>query len=103
MSGLAYACIGGSLVVLGGVLVMIAAFNAEAWIGRDLKRGDLSALAEVASGLRTNELRREQAHRLEARGLVRRLAHGHFRATLKGRVALGIRRLVRRQPPAAKN
>jgi len=82
-------------VVVFAIIVTLLTFDAEAWITRDLKRGDLYALIEVASGVRPDGLTRDQAYRLEARGMVRAYGNGNFRATLKGRLALRLRRAVR--------
>ena len=85
----------------GFVLLAIAVnlairFDAQAFISRNLKRGDLYSLVDVASGLRPDGLTRDQAGRLMARGMVRRNG-GNFRATVKGRVALLLRQYVHRR------
>ncbi len=95
MSGIEYAVIVCGLVVLASLVNVALRFDAEAWLARDLRRGDLYALIDVASGLRPDGLTREQARRLEARGMVRVYGKGHYRATLKGRVALRLRSVVR--------
>jgi len=94
MSGTEYAFLMCGLVVLA-IIVKLASFDAQAWISRDLKRGDLYALIEVASGVRPNGLTPGQARRLEARGMARAYGNGNYRATLKGRLALLIRQAVR--------
>ena len=94
MTGTEYALLMCALVVLA-IIVTLLTFDAEAWITRDLKRGDLYALIEVASGVRPDGLTRDQAYRLEARGMVRAYGNGNFRATLKGRLALRVRQAVR--------
>jgi hypothetical protein len=76
-------------------LTMLLRFDAHAWMARGLKRGDLHALIDVASGLRPDGLTRGQAERLAARGMVRRYGAGAYRATAKGRVALFLRNVVR--------
>lgn len=95
MSGTGYALVITGLIV-SAALVGLLSFDAEAWISKDLKRGDLYSLIDVASGLRPDGLTPDQARRLQARGLVRPYGKGQFRATLKGRLALWLRRLVRR-------
>ena len=95
MSGTAYAYFMCCLVVLF-VAVKLMTFDANDWTSRGLKRGDLYALTEVASGLRPDGLTREQAQRLQARGMVRSYGNGQYRATLKGRLALLIRQTARR-------
>lgn len=95
MSGVAFAYFACGLVVLAIVVNFMVKFDAEAWIAKDLKRGDLYALIDVASGLRPDGLTRDQARRLEARGMVRGCGNGTYRATIKGRLALRIRRTIR--------
>lgn len=95
MSGIAYAYFMFGLAGLF-IAVKLVTFDADHWISRGLKSGDLYALIEVASGLRPDGLTPNQAQRLEARGMVRPCGKGRFRATLKGRVALLIRQAVRR-------
>lgn len=94
MTGTEYAYFMCGLV---GLLVIgkLATFNAKDWIARDLKRGDLYALIDVASGLRPDGLTPDQARRLAARGMAREYGSGCFRATFKGRLALRVRRSVR--------
>ena len=65
-----YAFVMRALVGLA-IIVKLLNFDAQGWISKDLKRGDLYALIEVASGARPNGLSHDQAHRLEARGMVR--------------------------------
>jgi hypothetical protein len=90
-----YAYLACGFVVLAIVGHAMMKFDAEAWITKDLKHGDLYSLIEVASGLRPNGLTRDQARRLEARGMVHLYGNGNFRATIKGRLALRIRQAVR--------
>jgi hypothetical protein len=94
MTGTEYAFVMCALVVLA-IIVKLLTFDAQDWISRDLKRGDLYALIEVASGVRPNGLTPGQARRLQARGMVRSYDNGNYRATLKGRLALRIREKVR--------
>ncbi len=95
MSGIEYAIVACGLVVLAIVINVAMRFDAEAWLTKDLRRGDLYALIDVASGLRPDGLTRDQARRLAARGMVRPYGNGHFRATVKGRLALRLRSVVR--------
>ncbi len=94
MSGAEYALVMCALVI-SAIIVKLLTFDAQAWMRKDLKRGDLYALIEVASGLRPNGLSPDQARRLQARGMVRSFGNGNYRATLKGRLALRIREAVR--------
>ena len=66
-----------------------------AWLAKNLKPGDLYALIDVASGLRPNGLTQDQAHRLAGRGMVRCCRNGTFLATMKGRLALLLRKWTR--------
>ncbi len=95
MTGIGYAVVACGFVVLAIVANLAMRFDAEAWLAKDLRRGDLYALIDVASGLRPDGLTRDQARRLEARGMVRAYGKGYFRATLKGRLALRLRSAVR--------
>ena len=84
------------LVITLVLAFVLTAFDVKGWIAKDLKRGDLYSLIDVASGLRPDGLSHGQARRLLARGMVRSYGNGNFRATLKGRVALYIRNAVHR-------
>lgn len=99
MSGTEYALVMCALVI-SAIMVKLLTFDAQGWIRKDLKRGDLYALIEVASGVRPNGLSRDQASRLQARGMVRGYGNGNYRATLKGRLALRIRDAVGHTVPA---
>ena len=90
-----------AVVLLAIGLLFIIKFDAQAWLAKDLKRGDLHSLVEVASGLRPDGLTRDQASRLLARGMVRARGNWHYCATLKGRLALFIRRIARRRSGVA--
>jgi hypothetical protein len=96
-----YVSLACGFVVLAIAVNLITNFDARAWIAKGLQRGDLHALIDVASGLRPNGLTAGQAARLQARGMVRVSGNGRFRATLKGRLALRIRRMVRQRPDLA--
>jgi hypothetical protein len=96
MSGIGFAYFACGVVVAMIAVNLFIKFDAEAWIAKDLKRGDLYALIEVASGVRPDGLNRDQARRLAARGMVRGYGNGNYRATIKGRVALRVRQAVRR-------
>jgi hypothetical protein len=52
MTGIEYTLVACGFVVLAIVVNLVTRFDAEAWIARGLKRGDLYALIDVASGLR---------------------------------------------------
>jgi hypothetical protein len=95
MSGIGFVSITFGIAALVAVVSVMLTFDAESWISRDLKRGDLYALIDVASGLRPDGLTRDQASRLAARGMVHAYGAGNYRATIKGRVALRIRQAVR--------
>ena len=94
MADIEYLYLACGLVLLAIGINLMVRFNAER-MTRGLKRGDLHSLADVASGLRPNGLTRDQAARLCARGMVRAYGNGHFRATIKGRLALRARRMSR--------
>ncbi|HTT81990.1 MAG TPA: hypothetical protein VMF67_00765 [Rhizomicrobium sp.] len=95
MSGMAYAYFMCGLAAVFGI-VKLTTFDATGFLSRGLKRGDLYALIEVASGLRPDGLTPDQASRLQARGMVRIYGKGLYRATLRGRIALWLRQSVRR-------
>ena len=52
--------------------------DTDTWLTKGLRRGDLYSLSDVASGLRPDGLTRDQARRLEARGMVRGYGNGNF-------------------------
>lgn len=95
--GIEYVCFVCGLLLLGIAVSLITTFDSQAWLGKDLRRGDLYSLIDVASGLRPDGLTRGQADRLVARGMARDLGNGTFRATIKGRLALRIRQMARRR------
>jgi hypothetical protein len=88
---IAYVYPAGGVVLLAIIIYVMTRFDAQAWITKDLKRGDLHSLIDVASGLRPDGLTRDQASRLQARGMVRPYGKGNFSATMRGRVALFVR------------
>jgi|HubBroStandDraft_1064217.scaffolds.fasta_scaffold1072720_1 hypothetical protein len=96
MIEIGYVYLACGFVLLAIIINLAIKFDAQAWITRDLRRGDLYSLVDVASGLRPDGLTRDQAHRLMARGLVRNYG-GNFRATVKGRLALRLRQIVRQR------
>ena len=98
MPGMEYVYLASGFVLLAVILRLIAGFDVQAWVTKGLKRGDLHSLVDVASGLRPNGLTPDQAQRLQARGMARPYGNGNFRATIKGRLALYIRRKVRERP-----
>lgn len=84
-----------ALVLLAIIVRLWSRFDPNTWLTRGLRRGDLYSLCDVASGLRPDGLTQGQAYRLQARGMVRGFDNGTFRATIKGRVALRVRQLIR--------
>jgi len=95
MSGLAFVFLAFVLILIGLVAGVLFSFDAKAWVTEGLERGDLHSLTDVASGLRPDGLTPGQARRLQARGMVRGYGKGSFRATMKGKLALRIRRAIR--------
>lgn len=96
MIEIGYVYLACGFVLLAIMINLAIKFDAQTWLTRDLRPGDLYSLVDVASGLRPDGLTRDQADRLIARGVVR--AYGaNFRATMKGRLALLIRRMVRQR------
>ncbi|MDR3420962.1 MAG: hypothetical protein P4L80_06935, partial [Xanthobacteraceae bacterium] len=96
MIEIGYVYLACALVLLAIIINLAIKFDAPAFITRDLSRGDLYSLVDVASGLRPDGLNRDQADRLMARGMVRAYS-GNFRATMKGRLALLLRQKVRQR------
>ena len=94
MSGIGFTYVACGVMVLA-IIVTLMMFDTDSWITKNLKRGDLHCLVDVASGLRPDGLTRDQARRLEARGMVRSFDNGTFRVTLKGRLALRLRHAAR--------
>jgi len=95
MSGVAFFYVGCGIGIALGGFGWLMKFDPSRWIAEGLKRGDLYSLIDVASGLRPDGLTQSQAERLQARGMVHCNGNGHYRATLKGRLALLIRTVVR--------
>ena len=95
MSGVEYFYLGCAIGIVVVGFGWVTKFNPNAWIAKGLKRGDLHSLIDVATGLRPDGLTQSQFERLHDRGLVRPLGLGHYRATLKGKLVLLIRRLMR--------
>jgi hypothetical protein len=96
MIEIGYVYLACGFVLLAIIVNLAIKFDAQAWMGRGLKRGDLYSLVDVATGLRPDGLTHDQARRLMARGLVRN-RDGNFRATLKGRLALRVRQTLRQR------
>jgi hypothetical protein len=92
-----YIYLAGGFVLLAIIFQMMTKFDARIWTSKGLERGDLHALTDVASGLRPDGLTRDQARRLQARGMVRPYGNGKFQATLRGRLALRVRQRVRQR------
>ena len=91
-----------SIALLAAILYSLWTYAAlSSWTSDGLQRGDLFSLIDVASGFRPNGLSDDQAYRLRLRGFVRDLDNGHFHVTLKGRLALRLRRTARRRPQRA--
>jgi hypothetical protein len=88
-----------SVALVGAIAYLIwgRVASSSGWTSDGLHSGDLYALIDVASGLRPNGLTDDQALRLNMRGFVREMDNGQFRATLKGRLALRLRRSARRR------
>jgi len=61
------------------------------WARRDLKRGDLSALSEVAKGYSSNH-EADRIERLQRRGFIKVSPQDKLRPTFTGRAALWLRR-----------
>ena len=95
-----YVTVAFGFVVLVVIIHLLVNFDAQAWLAKGLKRGDLYSLVDVASGLRPDGLTPAQAQRLLARGMVRNLAEGSYRATIRGRMALRLRQAIRRPETA---
>ena len=100
MMGIGYVYLACFLVLLAIAINLMTKFDAHDWITKGLKRGDLHSLIDVASGLRPDGLTHDQAHRLQARGMIRTRGNGNFRATIKGKLVLRIRQMVRRRSGA---
>jgi hypothetical protein len=98
MSGIAYVALAGGVVVVVAALGILAFFDIESWLAEGLRRGDLHALIDVASGLRPDGLTRGQAERLQARGMVR-THRSAYRATFKGKLALRVKYSGRQSLP----
>ena len=87
-----------SIALFAAILYSLWTYAAlSSWTNDGLQRGDLYSLIDVASGVRPNGLSDDQACRLRTRGFVRDLDSGHFQATLKGRLALRLRRTARKR------
>ena len=68
----------------------------RAWLTRELYRGDLSALSDVASRRNFDGPGRDQVGRLRKRGFLRETSWGQCRVTLKGWLALALRLMAGR-------
>jgi hypothetical protein len=67
----------------------------SSWARRDLKRGDLSTLSELAKGTEWGMPDSDRIERLDRRGFIAKRANDKLAVTLKGRTALWVRRLSR--------
>ncbi len=64
MIEIGYVYLACGFVLLAIIINVAIKFDAQTWISRDLSRGDLYSLVDVASGLRPDGLSRDQANRL---------------------------------------
>lgn len=62
------------------------------WATRNLRSGDLTALAAIVSGCANTEP--ERVNRLSQRGFVVKKPDGRLAATIVGRTALAVRRFA---------
>ena len=67
----------------------------SSWARKDLKRGDLSTLSELAKGTKLGMPDSDRIERLDRRGFVAKNANDRLTVTLKGRAALWVRRRSR--------
>jgi hypothetical protein len=65
------------------------------WARKGLRRGDLGTLAELANGAPWSAAESNPIERLHGRGFVTKRANATFAITLKGHIALLVRRYVR--------
>jgi hypothetical protein len=65
------------------------------WARKDLRRGDLTTLSEVAKGTTWGKPDPDRLERLDRRGFLAKRANDELAVTLKGRTALWVRRLSR--------
>jgi hypothetical protein len=63
------------------------------WARRDLQRGDLTALSELAKGTNWGMPDLDRIERLDRRGFIAKIADDRVAVTLKGHAALWVRRL----------
>jgi hypothetical protein len=61
------------------------------WARKDLERGDLAKLAELAGGRLWGDPHPDRIERLNRRGFVVKNANDKLSVTLKGRIALWVR------------
>ena len=76
-----------------------SASSIRTWVIRELHRGDLHALSDAARG-RYYDLDMGQIDRLRGRGYLTNKLFGGLRVTIKGRLALLLRRTVARAKSA---
>jgi hypothetical protein len=65
------------------------------WARKDLQRGDLSILSELAKGGAWGEPNPARIERLDQRGFVAKKENDKLAVTLKGRAALWVRRYAK--------
>jgi hypothetical protein len=62
------------------------------WARKELRRGDLGTLAELANGRGWGDPNPDRIERLSGRGFVAKKTNEKLAVTLKGRAALWVRR-----------
>jgi hypothetical protein len=65
------------------------------WARKDLQRGDLTTLSELAKGTEWGIPPLDRIERLDRRGFLAKTANDKLAVTLKGHAALWVRRLSR--------
>jgi hypothetical protein len=65
------------------------------WARKDLQRGDLSTLSELAKRTEWGRPDPDRIERLDRRGFLAKRANDKLAVTLKGHTALWVRRLSR--------
>jgi hypothetical protein len=67
----------------------------SSWARKDLKRGDLSTLSELAKGTKWGTPDSDRIERLDRRGFIVKRANDKLAVTLRGHTALWFRRFSR--------
>jgi hypothetical protein len=65
------------------------------WARKELQRGDLSTLSELAKGSGWDTPNPDRIQRLDVRGFVAKKANNNLAVTIKGHAALWVRWLSR--------